>query len=121
MFKNKNINFSDLDIDENELLKLTKYCEWKSCEEKGEYKAPSSREELRVFKWFCLKHVKMYNKGWDYFKGRSSEEINNELSEDARWHRKTSKKIKNKVFSEDFVFEEWKNEQKINKKKATNQ
>ena len=117
MFKNKNINFSDLEIDENELLKLTKYCEWKGCEEKGEYKAPSSREELRVFKWFCLKHVKMYNKGWDYFKGRSSEEINNELSEDARWHRKTSKKIKNKVFSEDFVFEEWKSEQKVNKKK----
>ena len=44
MFKNKNINFSDLEIDENELLKLTKYCEWKGCEEKGEYKAPSSRK-----------------------------------------------------------------------------
>ena len=59
MLKNKNPNFDFSEIDDTELLSLTKYCEWKGCEEKGEYKAPSSRENLRVFKWFCLKHVKL--------------------------------------------------------------
>ena len=108
MLKNKNPNFDFSEIDDTEPLSLTKYCEWKGCKEKGEYKAPSSRANLRVFKWFCLKHVKLYNKGWDYFKGRSTEEINSELSEDARWHRVTRKKVKHFVFNHDFTFDEYK-------------
>ena len=46
--------------------------------------------------------MKIYNKGWDYFKGRSSEEINNELSEDARWHRATRKKVNQFKFGDIF-------------------
>ena len=102
MLKNKNIKFNLNDIDESDILRLTKYCEWHKCEEKGKYRAPSSRDKLREFKWFCLEHVKIYNKGWDYFKGRSSEEIYDELSEDARWHRETRKKVKQYKFSHDF-------------------
>ena len=101
MHKSKNINFfSDNEIEEFEELQLTKYCEWPNCEEKGIYKAPTSRDELRKFKFFCLKHVKEYNKAWDYFKGRTSDEIYREVSKDAYWHRKTNKRI-NKFKIED--------------------
>ena len=58
--KNKKSNdFFYLDED-SQVLSLTKYCEWRNCEEKGEFKAPTSRDQLRVFKWFCLKHIKIY-------------------------------------------------------------
>ena len=61
MYKIK--KFSNFLEDSNdEFLALTKYCEWPNCQRKGEYKAPTSREKLREFKWFCLEHVKLYNK-----------------------------------------------------------
>ena len=96
MFKNKNIYLSTYnEVQEFEQLRLTKYCEWPGCDNKGDYKAPTSREKLRTFKFFCLEHIKEYNRAWDYFKGRSVEQIYNEISNDAYWHRKTKKKINN--------------------------
>ena len=98
MNKNKKIFAYYLKEKNDELLGLTKYCEWGNCQKKGEYKAPTSRDKLREFKWFCLEHVKLYNKGWDYFKGRTTDEIYNEISNDARWHRPTWEKIKKYQF-----------------------
>ncbi len=96
MYKNKNIYLDSFEkLDELEQLSLTKYCEWGNCQEKGNYKAPTSREKLRVFKFFCQKHIKEYNKAWDYFKGRTSDEIYNEVSNDVYWHRKTNTKLHN--------------------------
>ena len=83
MYKNKNINLSlNNEYQEFDNLQLTKYCEWPNCEEKGEYKAPTSREKLRVFRFFCLKHIVVYNKSWDYFKGRTTNQIYDEVSND---------------------------------------
>ena len=94
MFKNKNIYLSTYnEVQEFEQLRLTKYCEWPGCENQGDYKAPTSREKLRTFKFFCLEHIKEYNRTWDYFKGRSVEQIYDEISNDAYWHRKTKKKL----------------------------
>ena len=108
MYKSKNINlFSDKETAEFDELQLTKYCEWPNCEEKGEFKAPTSREKLREFKFFCLKHVKEYNKAWDYFKGRTSDEIYREVSKDAYWHRKTNKRVNKFKIEDKFnIFEE---------------
>ena len=94
MFKNKKRAYFFLEDNDSDILSLTKYCEWKNCERKGEFKAPTSRNQLREFKWFCLEHVKLYNKGWDYFKGRTSDEIYKEISNDAFWHRPTWERIK---------------------------
>ena len=63
MFKNKKSSELFIEEDENEPIALTKYCEWKNCNKKGQYKAPTSRNKLRVFKWFCLEHIKIYKKG----------------------------------------------------------
>ena len=58
MFKNKNIYLNSYnEVYEFEQLRLTKYCEWPGCEKKGEYRAPTSREKLRTFKFFCLKYT----------------------------------------------------------------
>ena len=95
--KSRDIYFNEADT---ELMSLTKYCEWKNCEKKGEYKAPTSRSELRVFKWFCLDHVKLYNKGWDYFKGRTSDQIYKEISGDSTWHRPTWFRLNKQKFSD---------------------
>ena len=94
MFKNKKRTSFFLEDNDSDILSLTKYCEWKNCERKGEFKAPTSRNQLREFKWFCLEHVKLYNKGWNYFKGRTSDEIYKEISKDVFWHRPTWERIK---------------------------
>ena len=31
--------------------------------------APKSRDALRDYIWFCLKHVRAYNKSWNYYEG----------------------------------------------------
>ena len=101
MFKNKKRFFYYLEDNDDNILALTKYCEWGNCKKKGEYKAPTSRDKLRQFRWFCLEHVKIYNRGWDYFKGKTSDEIYNEISNDALWHRPTWEKIKQYKFLDD--------------------
>ena len=72
-----------------ENLQLTKYCEWKDCNKKGIYRAPKNRENLREFRWFCIEHVREYNKSWNYFSGLSQKEIEKELKEDFTWHLPT--------------------------------
>jgi len=66
--KNENLSISSRP-------QLIKYCEWKDCNNKGKYKAPKSRENLREFMWFCLNHIKEYNSNWDYFSGLSQNDI----------------------------------------------
>ena len=73
----------------SENLQLTKYCEWKDCNKKGVYRAPKNRENLREFRWFCLEHVREYNKKWNYFSGLSQKEIEKELKADFTWHLPT--------------------------------
>ena len=42
-------------------------CDWENCKETGEYKAPVERDNSRKFKLLCLKHIKIFNKNWNYF------------------------------------------------------
>ncbi len=62
-------------------------CCWPGCERPGRYPAPRSRERLRDFIWFCLEHVREYNRNWDYFAGMSAEEIDAHRFRDFTWHR----------------------------------
>ena len=73
-------------------------CAADGCRREGNYPAPKSRSALRDYLWFCLEHVKLYNKGWDYFKGRTSDEIYKEISDDSRWHRPTWINVKKHGF-----------------------
>ena len=66
-------------------------CEWSSCKEVGKFKAPTERDNSKNFKWLCEKHVKLFNKSWNYFDGMSQNEIENFLKSDLTWHRPTQK------------------------------
>ena len=47
-------------------------CETPGCRLQGEYRAPRARDKLDEYRWFCLEHVRDYNKKWDYFAGLDS-------------------------------------------------
>lgn len=66
-----------------------KLCEFPTCTLKGEYKAPYSPQALRKWRWFCLNHVREYNKAWNYFSGWSEAEIEAWQREDLTGHRPT--------------------------------
>ncbi len=87
--------------DDNESPQLIKYCEWENCNNKGIYRAPKNRDNLREFRWFCLKHIREYNKKWDYFSGLSQKEIENEIKKDSTWHLPTWP-MGQKLFSDKF-------------------
>ena len=79
-----------LDIRKNQLSwEKTNYrkCDKINCNEKGEFKAPKSRVLLNQYFFFCLKHVKEYNKSWDFYKGLSVDQIETSMREDIIWNR----------------------------------
>ena len=65
-------------------------CSFENCPNDGEFKAPSSPKELKRYVWFCLKHIREYNKKWNYFEGHSQEELENQFKADSVWERKTT-------------------------------
>ena len=66
-------------------------CEWQSCKETGEFKAPAEKDNSKNFKWLCKEHIKIFNKNWNYFDGMSQNEIENFIKSDQTWHRPTQK------------------------------
>jgi hypothetical protein len=62
-------------------------CDTPGCPHAGEFRAPKSRSTLRDFHWFCLEHVRAYNASWDYYKGMSEGEIEEQLRADTSWQR----------------------------------
>ncbi len=54
----------------------TRLCDEKGCKENGEFVAPKSPNSNERY-FFCLKHIKLYNKRWNFFAGKSEAEILN--------------------------------------------
>ncbi|MGI4850896.1 MAG: J domain-containing protein [Janthinobacterium lividum] len=73
----------------NEVTPLERQCEYEGCLNKGEFKAPRSRENLRNYRWFCLEHVRLYNESWNYYQGMDPSEIDHEQRWDETWQRPT--------------------------------
>ncbi len=64
-------------------------CAWPGCRERGEYRAPKSRKNLRDYQWLCLNHVRLHNKSWNYFKGMSQAEAEARRYDDMLGNRPT--------------------------------
>jgi DnaJ domain len=62
-------------------------CEAAGCRLQGEYRAPFARDRLDQYRWFCLEHVRDYNKKWDYFAGLDASEIERHIRADTTWRR----------------------------------
>ena len=66
-------------------------CEWDNCKESGNFKAPLEKDNSKSYRWLCEKHIKLFNKNWNYFEGMGQNEIENFLKSDLTWHRPTQK------------------------------
>lgn len=67
-----------------------KSCDHQNCPSDGLYRAPKSRDlKGGGFFYFCLDHVREYNKSWDYFKGMTGAEIRAHQISDITWRRPT--------------------------------
>lgn len=78
----KNFRFEDEEPD-------IRLCNHSDCGETGEFRAPKSRDDLRNYLWFCLAHIREYNRAWNYFQGMSQEEIEAYQHSSNTWHRPT--------------------------------
>lgn len=62
-------------------------CDHPGCEGEGEHRAPKDREHLTEYYWFCLDHVREYNRAWDYCAGLSEDQIEEHIRRDTTWQR----------------------------------
>ena len=64
-------------------------CHVAGCKEPGEYKAPTSKNSLGEYAWYCLDHIREYNQKWDYFKDMDRDEIEAFIKDATTGHRPT--------------------------------
>jgi hypothetical protein len=64
-------------------------CNHQGCLEAGLYRAPKSRKQLNEYYWFCLEHVREYNKSWDFYAGMNQTEIERQTRQDIVGNRPT--------------------------------
>lgn len=50
-------------------------CEMQGCREAGTHRAPKGRHAEGEYFWFCLDHVRLYNKSYNYFSGMKDADI----------------------------------------------
>lgn len=74
-------------------------CNWPGCTGAGEFKAPRSRSTLREYFWFCLDHVREYNRNWNYYEGMDESEVEADIRRDTVWDRPTWKLGTGKSFA----------------------
>ena len=73
----------------NKNNKEKKICNFPGCELEGDYRAPTGYESLNDYQWFCLEHIKEFNKSWNYHNKMNSDEIENDIRFDTIWRRPT--------------------------------
>jgi len=73
----------------------TRTCDHRECDEHGAYRAPKARMLDRGgagdYRWLCLKHIREFNKSWNFFDGMSDDEVLRYKDEDITGHRPTWK------------------------------
>ena len=63
-------------------------CAWPRCQTKAHYRAPKTSDS-DDFQWFCLDHVRAFNKSWNFFKGMSDSEVQRFVEGNLTGHRPT--------------------------------
>lgn len=64
-------------------------CAWEGCEKPGAHKAPMGRNREGQYINFCVEHVRMYNKNFNYFSGLNDDQVAKYQKENATGHRPT--------------------------------
>lgn len=66
---------------------MKRRCHFLNCNAEGVYPAPKSRNEINSYIYFCIDHVREFNKSWNYFEGLSDKEFENEIRKSTTWDR----------------------------------
>ena len=68
-----------------------KLCDWEDCMLQGTYRAPKDRfvSQTKFHYYFCIHHIRIYNKNYNYYEGMSEQEITEDLKADQTWRRPT--------------------------------
>ena len=64
-------------------------CDHAGCGAEAAHRAPKGCEKLNEHYWFCLQHVREYNKNWNFYAGLSEQQIEREIRNDTVWRRPT--------------------------------
>jgi len=64
-------------------------CEHPECKEGAPHRAPRAPDDLRTYRWFCLDHVREYNRAWNFFAGWTRRDIEDFQRDDVTGHRPT--------------------------------
>jgi DnaJ-domain-containing protein 1 len=65
----------------------TRGCDCPGCTQTGDFRAPKARDQLNDYYWFCIDHVREYNRQWDYFAGMSENDIETHIRKASVWDR----------------------------------
>ena len=64
-------------------------CDHPDCAADAAHRAPKGRTRLNEHYWFCLEHVRDYNKRWNFYAGMSEQQVEREIRNDTVWRRPT--------------------------------
>ncbi len=59
--------------------KQRQVCAHPQCDQSGDYKAPISRGLTGQYQYFCLTHIREFNKSWNYFDGMNDFQVEKEM------------------------------------------
>ena len=62
-------------------------CDFPGCHLDGLYKAPKGPRQLRDYYYFCLEHVRDYNRSWNFNEGLNEEELEQMIRRSTTWER----------------------------------
>jgi hypothetical protein len=68
---------------------VKRMCDREQCDHPGDFKAPKSPNHLDDFYWFCQAHAEEYNRGWDFFQGKTREQADEDVK-NGQWHGRRS-------------------------------
>ena len=88
--------------DDEEPSSRMRICEAEGCRAEAHYPAPRSRDALRDYIWFCLEHVRAYNKSWNYYEGLQGAALEAEIRRATTWERPSWKFATGKPVEEIF-------------------
>ena len=62
-------------------------CDHPGCTAPAIHRAPKARNRLNDYYWFCLDHIREYNRSWNYCAGMSETQVETEIRDDTVWRR----------------------------------
>ena len=80
-------SIQDINLPDDDNPTHRRQCAAEGCTQEGIHRAPKSRNALRDYIWFCLDHVRAYNRAWNYYEGLQGAALEAEIRRATTWER----------------------------------